>query len=123
MLLHYLTNVATIDAIMAFYPTTRLRRMRQAETFRGLVRETELSIHHFIYPLFISEEIPRATEISAMPEIFQWPIKELAKEATRIYTLGIPAVLLFGIPLKKDTVGSQAYAKSGIVQKAIKVIK
>jgi porphobilinogen synthase len=108
---------------MSAFPLTRLRRLRRTNKLRGLVRETELSIDHFVYPLFISEEISSPVEISAMPGISQWSLNALAKEADRIYQLGIPAVLLFGIPKKKDAVGSQAYAKTGIVQKAIKVIK
>ncbi|MGH7204126.1 MAG: porphobilinogen synthase [Candidatus Levyibacteriota bacterium] len=108
---------------MAMYPFIRPRRLRQTEQLRLLVRETELSINHFIYPLFISEEISKSVEISAMPGVFQWTLKDLAKEATRIYQLGIPAVLLFGIPSEKDDKGSQAYATKGIIQEAIKVIK
>src|SRR5258706_5862251 len=108
---------------MSVFPVTRLRRLRQTHALRGMVEETELSIKHFIYPLFISEEISKPTAISAMPGIFQLPLAALAKEAKRIYNLGIPAVLLFGIPKKKDAVGSQAYAQNGILQKAIQVIK
>jgi porphobilinogen synthase len=88
-----------------------------------LVCETEISIKHFIYPLFISEEISKPQEISAMPGINQWDIQSLGKEAKRIHQLGIPAVLLFGIPKKKDDVGSEAYATHGIIQEAIRVIK
>lgn len=108
---------------MPTFPITRLRRLRQTEQFRSLVRETELSINHLIYPLFISEEITTPTEISAMPGIMQWPLPSLAKEAKRVYNLGIPAVLLFGIPKKKDNMGSEAYNKNGIIQKAIHTIK
>jgi porphobilinogen synthase len=108
---------------MSSFPLTRLRRLRSTDKFRRLVRETELSIDHFVYPLFISEEISSPAEISAMPGISQWSLNALAEEAARIYHLGIPAVLLFGIPKKKDAVGSQAYAQTGIVQKAIKIIK
>ncbi|HSW88070.1 MAG TPA: porphobilinogen synthase [Candidatus Saccharimonadales bacterium] len=108
---------------MATFPITRLRRLRQSAAFRDMVRETELSIKHLIYPLFISEEIKEVVEISAMPGIMQWPITALAKEAKRIFKLGIPAVLLFGIPKKKDELGTQAYDKDGIIQKAIQVIK
>ncbi|MGI8419422.1 MAG: porphobilinogen synthase [Candidatus Levyibacteriota bacterium] len=108
---------------MTVFPAIRPRRLRQTEQLRHFVRETELSITDFIYPLFISEEVNQPKEISAMPGNFQWPVNDLAKEALRIYSLGIPAVLLFGIPSEKDTVGSQAYAPKGIVQKAIKVIK
>lgn len=108
---------------MSAFPITRLRRLRQNEKLRNLVSETTLSLDHFIYPLFISEEITRPQLISAMPGINQWTIATIAKEAERIYKLGIPAVLLFGIPKKKDNVGSEAYAKNGIIQKAIKNIK
>lgn len=109
--------------IMQTFPLTRLRRLRRNDKLRGLVSETELSIKHFIYPLFISEEITMPAKISAMPGIYQWPVMAIAEEAERIYNLGIPAVLLFGIPKKKDDVASQAYVKTGIIQKAIKVIK
>lgn len=108
---------------MSGYPITRLRRMRKNQAFRDLVAETQLSIQDFIYPLFISEEITKPQEISAMPGIFQWTIKSVVKEAKRAYTLGIPAVLLFGIPKKKDAVGSQAYDKNGIMQKTIRLLK
>ena len=108
---------------MSTFPVTRLRRLRQTNALRGMVSETELSIKHFIYPLFISDEISQPTPISAMPGIFQLPLKALVKEVQKIYSLGIPAVLLFGIPKKKDAAGSQAYAKNGIIQKAIRIIK
>jgi porphobilinogen synthase len=108
---------------MAAFPSTRLRRLRQNGKLRGLVNETELSIKHFIYPLFISEEITVPKEISAMPGEFQWTVDSLGKQAKKIYKLGIPAVLLFGIPKKKDALGTQAYAKNGIIQQAIKAIK
>ncbi len=108
---------------MPAFPLTRLRRLRKNSLFRGMVSETELSIGHFIYPLFISEEVTKPEAISAMPGISQWPLSALAKEAARIYKLGIPAVLLFGIPKKKDALGTQAYAKNGIIQKAIRGIK
>jgi porphobilinogen synthase len=108
---------------MSIFPTTRLRRLRQNEKLRNLVSETTLSSDHFIYPLFISEEITQPQPIFAMPGITQWTIKSVVKEAERVYKLGIPAVLLFGIPKKKDAVGSQAYAKNGIIQKTILAIK
>lgn len=108
---------------MSVFPLTRLRRLRQNSHFRDLVSETDISVKHLIYPLFISEEITKPQEISAMPGIMQWPLQYLGKEAKRISKLGIPAVLLFGIPIKKDAVGSQAYDKNGIIQKAIITIK
>jgi porphobilinogen synthase len=108
---------------MSSFPITRLRRLRKGEPIRNLVAETAISIDSFVYPLFISEEIAKPQEISAMPGIKQWTVQTVATEAERAYKLGIPAVLLFGIPKKKDALGSQAYAKTGIIQKAIKQIK
>jgi porphobilinogen synthase len=108
---------------MSGFPITRLRRLRQNENLRNLVSETILSPEHFIYPLFISEEIKEPQAISAMPGINQWTVISVVKEAERAYKLGVPAVLLFGIPKKKDSLGSQAYAKNGIIQKTIRAIK
>lgn len=108
---------------MSTFPVTRLRRNRQTAALRSLVRETELSINHFVYPLFISETVTEPVEISAMPGQYQWSVKALGKEAKRIASLGIPAVLLFGIPKVKDPRGTQAYAKTGIIQRAIAAIK
>lgn len=105
------------------FPVTRLRRLRHNAKLRDLVAETELSIKHFIYPLFISEEISKPSPIMAMPGISQWPLAAIGKEAKRVYDLGIPAVLLFGIPKKKDEMASQAYAKKGIIQESIRAIK
>lgn len=105
------------------FPTIRMRRTRQSEKFRGLVRETHLSVEQLIYPLFIAEDLDKPREISAMPGIMQWPLEYLGREAERISNLGIPAVLLFGIPSEKDEVGSQAYATEGIIQQAIRRLK
>ncbi len=108
---------------MANFPTVRMRRTRQNEKLRGLVRETHLNVEQFIYPLFIAENIDEPREISSMPGIMQWPLEYLGREAERIAGLGIPAVLLFGIPSEKDEVGSQAYASQGIIQQAIRRFK
>ncbi len=108
---------------MSTFPMVRLRRMRQNEALRSLVRETHLSVDQFIYPLFIAEGIHEPREISAMPGIAQWPLEYLGREAERIAGLGIPAVLLFGIPVDKDEVGSQAYNPEGIIQQAIRRLK
>ncbi len=108
---------------MSNFPTVRLRRMRQNERLRGLVRETQLHINQLIYPLFIAEGINQPREIAAMPGIMQWPLEDLGREVERIAKLGITAVLLFGIPNEKDEVGSQAYAQEGIIQQAIRRIK
>src|SRR5882762_9399753 len=98
------------------FPTIRMRRTRQSEKFRGLVRETHLSVEQLIYPLFIAEDLDEPREISSMPGIMQWPLEQLGREIERLVALGIPAVLLFGIPSDKDEVGSQAYAEQGIIQ-------
>ncbi len=108
---------------MSTFPTVRLRRTRQNEKLRSLVRETRLSIEQLIYPLFIAEGISEPQAISSMPGIVQWPLEHLGREAERIVHLGIPAVLLFGIPSEKDEVGSQAYDSHGIIQQAIRRLK
>lgn len=108
---------------MSNFPTVRMRRTRQNEKLRGLVRETHLNVAQLIYPLFIAENIGEPREISSMPGIMQWPMEYLGREAERIAGLGIPAVLLFGIPSEKDEVGSQAYASQGVIQQAIRRFK
>lgn len=108
---------------MANFPIVRMRRTRQSEKLRSLVRETHLSVDQLIYPLFIAEGLSEPREISAMPGIMQWPLEHLGREAERLAQIGIPALLLFGIPEEKDGVGSQAYAEKGIVQQAIRRIK
>ena len=108
---------------MSNFPTVRMRRTRQNEKLRGLVRETHLNVEQLIYPLFIAEDINEPREISSMPGIFQWPLEYLKREAERIASLGIPAVVLFGIPSEKDEVGSQAYASQGIIQQATQRFK
>jgi porphobilinogen synthase len=108
---------------MAMFPTIRMRRTRQNDTLRNLVRETYLNVEQLIYPLFIAENIDDPQEISSMPGIKQWPLAYVGQEAKRILNLGIPAVLLFGIPSEKDEVGSQAYNSQGIIQQAIRRIK
>jgi porphobilinogen synthase len=108
---------------MSNFPTVRMRRTRQNEKLRGLVRETRLSVEQLIYPLFIAEGIQEPRAISSMPGIMQWPVEHVGREVERVAKLGIPAVLLFGIPSEKDEVGSQAYATQGVVQQAIQRIK
>ncbi|TMD30193.1 MAG: porphobilinogen synthase [Chloroflexi bacterium] len=108
---------------MTKFPTVRLRRTRQNEKLRGLVRETRLAVDQLIYPLFIAEGIHEPHEIASMLGIVQWPLEQLGREAERIASLGIPAVLLFGIPSEKDEVGSQAYNSRGIIQEAIRLLK
>jgi porphobilinogen synthase len=108
---------------MAMFPTIRMRRTRQNDTLRNLVRETYLNVEQLIYPLFIAENIDDPQQISSMPGMKQWPLAYVGQEAKRILNLGMPAVLLFGIPSEKDEVGSQAYSSQGIIQQAIRRIK
>jgi len=103
--------------------TVRPRRTRRTETLRRMVRETRLSVDNLIYPLFIVEGINEATEISSMPGQYRWPVAKIAAEAESIAKLGIPAVLLFGIPDFKDEMGREAYNPNGIVQAAVREIK
>ncbi len=107
---------------MAF-PIQRLRRLRQHEVFRRMVRETALSPADFIYPLFVVEGRDRREEIASMPGQFRLSIDLLTKEAAEIKALGIPAIILFGIPDKKDERGTSGYDPHGIVQRAIKAVK
>ncbi len=105
------------------YPRIRMRRLRQNENFRRMVRETKLSVDDLIYPLFVRPGKNIKKEIKSMPGNFQWSVDTIVKECAEIQKLNIPAVILFGIPEKKDEKGSEAYSKNGIVQKAIRAIK
>ena len=107
---------------MAF-PKQRLRRTRRTAGLRGLVRETRLSPEDFVYPIFVSAGEDVRNPIASMPGIFQLSINHAVAEAERAHGLGIPAVLLFGIPEAKDEVGSGAYDPEGIVQLATRAIK
>ncbi|GHO82895.1 delta-aminolevulinic acid dehydratase [Dictyobacter formicarum] len=109
--------------VMNNFPHVRLRRLRQNEKIRSLVRETHLRVDQLIYPMFIAEGAQEPQEIASMPGIMQWPLDQVTQEARRIADLGIPAVLLFGIPNEKDAVGSQAYAEHGVIQEAIRRLK
>ena len=107
---------------MAF-PIQRLRRLRQHESLRRMVRETALSPADFIAPLFVVEGQGRREEIASMPGQFRLSIDLLLKEAGEINALGIPAIILFGIPAQKDERGSAGLDPNGIVQRAIKAVK
>ena len=106
-----------------FQPLYRPRRLRANENIRRMVRETRLSPDDFIYPLFVTHGKGVKKEISSMPGNYQQSIDNLVKDCEEIQKLGIPAVILFGIPEHKDEVGSEAYSDEGIVQHAIKAIK
>jgi porphobilinogen synthase len=101
----------------------RFRRLRMTAPLRAMVRETELSLSDFIYPLFVVPGTKFRKEIKSMPGVFQLSIDETVRECFEVRNLGIPAVILFGIPEHKDEVGSEAYDESGIIQRAIRAIK
>ncbi|MEK6301852.1 MAG: porphobilinogen synthase [Acidobacteriota bacterium] len=103
--------------------TRRPRRLRRTESIRALVRETKLSPDDFVYPLFVCEGEGVRREIGSMPGCFNFSIDELVKETEAARRDGIRAVILFGVPDKKDAAGSQAYAEDGITQQAIRAIK
>ena len=101
----------------------RTRRLRKTENIRRLVRETKLSVDDFIYPLFIEEGQNIETEIASMPGIKRYSLDRISKELDEVVALNIPAVLLFGIPAKKDDEGTETWNDSGIIQQAIRFIK
>ena len=107
---------------MAF-PTHRPRRLRRTEGLRSLIRETRLSAHSLVYPLFVCPGSGVKDEIGSMPGNFRWSVDLLSVECKAVYDLGIPAVILFGIPETKDEEGSGAYDPDGIVQRAVRNIK
>ncbi len=107
---------------MAF-PIQRLRRLRQHEALRRMVRETSLSPSDLIYPIFVAEGRDRRDEIASMPGQFRLSIDLLVKEAGEAAGLGIPAIILFGIPDRKDERGTSGFDPNGIVQRAIKAVK
>jgi porphobilinogen synthase len=105
------------------FPVNRLRRLRKNENIRRLVRENHLLIDDLIYPIFIEDGKDIKKEIPSMPGIFRWSLDRVNEELDEVVNLGIPAVLLFGIPSHKDEVGSDTWNEEGIIQRAIRHIK
>ncbi|PWB65344.1 MAG: porphobilinogen synthase, partial [Deltaproteobacteria bacterium] len=105
------------------FPEYRPRRLRKNDLFRRLIRETRLSADDLIYPLFAAAGKGIRNEVPSMPGVFQLSVENLVGEVKEAASLGIPAVLLFGIPEKKDPLGSDAYSDKGIVQTAVRAIK
>ncbi|HYY13754.1 MAG TPA: porphobilinogen synthase [Chthoniobacterales bacterium] len=101
----------------------RPRRLRRSAALRNLIRETDLTAHDFILPLFVNEKIGKARPIESMPGVSQFPASEIVDQAAQAQELGLQAVLLFGIPKDKDENASGAYAADGIVQNAVRAIK
>ena len=105
------------------FPSYRPRRLRGSETLRRMVRETRLHADQLVLPLFIRPGRKVRNAVPSMPGVFQLSIDEAVREAAKAQKAGVPAVILFGIPSKKDTRASGAYAKTGIVQKAVRQLK
>jgi porphobilinogen synthase len=106
-----------------YYPTYRMRRLRRTETLRQMLRETTLSPDDFIYPLFVTHGENVRNPISSMPGCYQLSIGNLLPEIRELRELGIPAVMLFGIPAYKDSAATAAYDPEGVIQLAVKAIK
>jgi porphobilinogen synthase len=105
------------------FPRYRPRRLRRNDNIRAMVRETSLSPKNLIYPLFIGPGKDKVQPVSSMPGVAQLTVDRAARECAEANALGIPAVILFGIPERKDGVGSEAYADNGVVQQAIRLMK
>ena len=108
---------------MAGFPTTRLRRLRAKPALRRMVEETTLSASDFIYPLFVTRGRDKRIEIGPMPGVYQLSLDHLVHEVGEAARVGVDSVMLFGIPARKDALGSEAYDDGGIVQEAVGVIK
>ncbi|MCL4544347.1 MAG: porphobilinogen synthase [Chloroflexi bacterium] len=105
------------------FPTTRMRRLRRTAPLRSMVRETALAPSNFIYPLFVCHGIGVRREVPSMPGVFQLSMDQLAAEADELLALGVPAVMVFGLPAVKDDIGTENFAADGIVQQAITALK
>ena len=105
------------------FPSRRLRRLRTSEKMRELVQQTTLSSKDFICPVFVQEDLKTRVKVESMSEIERLPLDDINDEIVTISDLGIPAIMLFGIPTQKDEAGTSAFEDNGIVQKAISQIK
>jgi porphobilinogen synthase len=107
---------------MAF-PITRLRRLRRTEALRSIVRETRLTPENFVYPMFVCPGEGIRKEVRSMPGVYNLSVDQAVKEAREVHGLGVPSIILFGLPEKKDEVATGAWADNGIVQQAARAIK
>ncbi len=114
---------ALVYSMAMNFPDYRPRRMRRSEGLRRLMRETRLAVDDFVYPIFVVPGSGVEKPISSMPGQSSYSVDKAVEAAARVYELGIPAVLLFGVPERKDAVGSEAWSGNGVVQKAIRAIK
>ncbi len=108
---------------MLSFPDLRLRRLREQQPLRNLTRETRLSASQFVYPLFVTHGTGVRQPIEPMPGCYHFSLDRLVEEVGEAYDLGVPAVLLFGLPAEKDPLGSEGYDPEGIIQEAIRAIK
>ncbi len=105
------------------FPQNRLRRLRRTATWRRMLRETALSANDFVYPMFVVHGDDVSTPVASMPGVAQLSVDRLVQEASEVYDLGVPAVILFGLPKRKDPKGSEGYDSEGIVARGIRAIK
>ena len=105
------------------FPTIRHRRLRENPIIRKMVKETSLNVSDLVYPVFVTHGNNIKKPITSMPGIYQFSIDMLLMELKDVIDLGIPGIIIFGIPLEKDAIGSEGYAKDGIVQQAVSKIK
>jgi porphobilinogen synthase len=112
-----------LDCMTVSFPATRMRRLRRTDALRAMVRETELSTGHLVYPMFVELGTDQRRPVEAMPGVFRLSISHAVEEAGQAHSLGVPAVLLFGIPSRKDEQASGAYDDEGVTQLAIRAIK
>ncbi len=105
------------------FPQNRLRRLRRTATWRRMLRETVLSANDFVYPMFVVHGDNISNPVASMPGVAQLSVDRLVQEASEVYDLGVPAVILFGLPERKDPKGSEGYDSEGIVARGIRAIK
>lgn len=113
----------TAERTTAGFPALRLRRLRMTDTLRAMVRETRVAKDDFIYPLFVVPGKGVKKEVSSMPGVYQMSVDQIVRECAEVKSLGIPAVIFFGIPEEKDEMGSGAYDELGVVQQALRAVK
>src|SRR5579872_3561211 len=107
----------------SMFPTERPRRLRRTEALRRMVRETEVSTRGLVYPMFVCPGSGVRNEVASMPGVYQQSVDKFVEECREVESLGIPAVILFGIPEHKDARGSEASSPGGVVQRAIEAVR
>src|SRR5258708_25854686 len=105
------------------FPTQRPRRLRRSKALRGLVRETRLATSGLIYPMFVCPGTKVRQEVSSMPGVYQQSVDQIVEEAREVESLGLPGIVLFGLPESKDARGASSLSAQGVVQRAIEAIR